>query len=140
MDEKDTSLPEKREDKLEQLLADLPDEKKQEITEYLFVHQGPLPTTEAFREYNQIVPGAALRILEMAEKEQEIRATDTRAFRANERVIIFGAILFGVLLLIVAGGAVYMGYTGVAIIFGIIAPILSFARFILRWIVSRNTP
>ena len=35
--------------------------------------EGPLPPPDALRQYNEIVPGAALRILEMAEKQSQHR-------------------------------------------------------------------
>ncbi len=47
-----------------------------EITAVL--HQGPLPHPEEFRRYDEALPGAADRILVMAEREQASRLDATR--------------------------------------------------------------
>jgi uncharacterized membrane protein len=41
--------------------------------EQIAIHQGPLPPPEHFRQYNDICPGAAERILAMAENEMTER-------------------------------------------------------------------
>lgn len=39
------------------------------------MYQGPLPTPEAFAGYNSVLPGAAERILSMAEVDQQLQKT-----------------------------------------------------------------
>lgn len=45
------------------------------------IHSGPLPAPETYAQYNEIHPGAAERILKMAEKEQSHR------HRSEDRII-----------------------------------------------------
>lgn len=46
-----------------------PSRQQQQITVTQQYHQGPLPPASVMRDYDQIVPGAAERILRMAESE-----------------------------------------------------------------------
>lgn len=73
-------------------------------------HIGPLPTPADFREHDAVVPGAADRILTMAEKEQDIRAEVV----GTERRRIAGSTLVGLATLAVAGIAVWKGIPYVA--------------------------
>ena len=42
------------------------------------IREGPLPPATDFAEYERILPGAADRIMSLAEKDQEIRARDNK--------------------------------------------------------------
>ena len=75
-----------------------------------YIHRGPLPDPKAFGQYETILPGAADRILTMAEKQQNHRmgieksVTDSDIQRANQGLIL-GFILF---LLFAIGGFVLL--------------------------------
>lgn len=50
-----------------------------------FMHAGPLPSVNEFAGYEQILPGAADRIIAMAEKSLDMEIEDRKAQRENER-------------------------------------------------------
>ena len=67
-----------KENPVEIILEAVPDNKKEEVKEALMIiksetYSGPIPPPRALAEYEQIQPGAADRILKMAEKQQEHR-------------------------------------------------------------------
>lgn len=65
---------------------------------------GPLPPPESLKQYDAIVPGAAERILLMAEKEMEHRhQRENRTLKYNGRLIIVSTIL-AFLCVILLGG------------------------------------
>lgn len=65
---------------------------------------GPLPPPESLKQYDVIVPGAAERILSMAEKEMEHRhQRENRTLKYNGRLIIVSTIL-AFLCVILLGG------------------------------------
>lgn len=89
-------------------------------------HIGPLPTPADFREYDAIVPGAANRILTMAEKEQDLRVDIV----GTERRRIAGSTLVGLATVAVAGLAVWKGIPYVAIPLGLAGVIVGLLRFV----------
>jgi len=82
-----------------------------QIQEY---HSGPLPPPGVIKQYNEIIPGSAERILKMAEKEQEHR------FEMNKQTISIDkwgqryAFLIATLGLSMSGFLAYLGETGFA--------------------------
>ena len=84
------------------ILNAVPESKKEEVKEALMVmrsemYSGPIPPPEALARYEEIQPGAADRILKMAEKQQEHRmALETKAIGGqvdqSKRGQIFGFI------------------------------------------------
>ena len=80
---------------------------------------GPLPTPDTLIKYDEIVPGAAERILSMAEKEMQHRhQKEDTLLKYNGRLIITSTI-FAFLCVIVLGGilafAIYVGSNTAAI-------------------------
>ena len=72
---------------------------------------GPLPIPEELAAYNEIIPGAAERILQMAEDEQNFRHdiskdTNTSTFSAIKRGQIFALIIS----IVCVSGTVLLGY------------------------------
>lgn len=66
------------ENPVEVILEAVPENKKEEVKEAIMVirsetYSGPIPPPRALAEYEQIQPGAADRILKMAEKQQDHR-------------------------------------------------------------------
>ena len=50
-----------------------------EVRRQMVSYEGPLPPSAEFGRYNEILPGAAERILAMAEREQEARLAAQKA-------------------------------------------------------------
>ena len=122
--------------------SELPAEKKAELVRVVLhygrYHEGPLPPAEEFSRYNEIVPGAGDRILGMAEKEQQMRANAQEKILSNERTKISGAILLGILLIVVATLALFEGNTPVAISFGLVGALTSAFRRILDFLIQKK--
>jgi len=70
---------------------------------------GPLPHPSLYREYDEILPGAAERILRMAEKEQDSLHRDRRSGRRADSLRTSGAILVSLALV---GGGVWVAWLG----------------------------
>jgi uncharacterized membrane protein len=96
------------EDILSKLPAGTPPEVV-EIIAYQAYYSGPLPPPTMFAKYDGVLPGAADRILAMAEKEQAIRKRDNGWILFNDGARVWGSIV--VSLALVAGG-VYCGAIG----------------------------
>lgn len=77
-------------------------------------HQGPLPLPEDLMKYNQVCPGAAERIIKMAENEQKVlnkvRLKEYRNLRAG---MILGFVSF-IFLVGLTGWVLYLGQSWVA--------------------------
>ncbi len=72
-------------------------------------YSGPLPTPQAFSEYDQALPGAAERILSMAEREQTHRhAIESGLLRMESRNSGLGLLAGFILGLIGLLGGIYM--------------------------------
>lgn len=76
-------------------------------------HQGPLPTPEMLREYEEVLPGLAERIVRLPEKEQEHRHDFSdiwlrREARLRDRGQIFGMIA----LVIILAFCAYLAWIG----------------------------
>ncbi len=57
--------------------------------------EGPLPPPEQLKQYEEVSPGFAERIVQMAEKEQDFRHRDTDRIRGMQRKIIGRGQVFG---------------------------------------------
>ncbi len=81
---------------------------------------GPLPEPDTLRQYNEIVPGAAERILKMAEDQQkhhhnqDNRQLDmySTALRADSRRSNLGLLAGFVITLAGLGGGIFLVYAG----------------------------
>ena len=98
----ETAKVQETESPVQVILDAVPESKKEEVKEALMIirsemYSGPIPPPEALARYEEIQPGAADRILKMAEKQQEHRmALETKAIGGqvdqSKRGQIFGFI------------------------------------------------
>ena len=106
--QKATQLDE--EQHLDDLLSKLPDGTPPEVVEmiaYQAYFSGPLPPPSMFTKYDQALPGAADRILQMAETEQGIRKRDNGWILFNDGARVWGSILVSLALV---GAAMFCAY------------------------------
>lgn len=67
-----------------EVLEGLPAEKRRKIERLLLAYSGPLPPPHMLERYEQVLPGAAERIFDMAESEQKHRHSwDTFSLSAS---------------------------------------------------------
>lgn len=103
-----TELTSQTPEEIDVILKDVPEEYRERI-QCAIVHQsqrsvfqGPLPPPEIFAKYDSILPGAAERILAMAEKEQNHRInSDEKIIKGQIKQFSIGQIL-GFILCILA--------------------------------------
>lgn len=92
-------------------------------------YSGPLPHPEALERYEQIVPGAAERIISMAEKEMEHRHKNEMMLSRNVVRTTFTSIVFAFISVLILSGLVffslYKGYdkVGASIAVGAISAV-----------------
>jgi uncharacterized membrane protein len=71
-------------------------------------HEGPLPHPKLFQEYDAVLPGAAERILSMAEKQASHRQNlELTVVKAGSRDSLIGLIFGFILGLFTVGGGIY---------------------------------
>ena len=96
------------------LLSKSTSENKKVLLQASRFHKGPLPLPEDLMKYNQICPGAAQRIIKMAENEQKVfnklRLKEYRNYRAG---MVFGFISF-IFLVCLTGWSLFLGQSWVA--------------------------
>lgn len=74
---------------------------------------GPLPHPEHFALYDETLPGAAERILRMAEKEQDHRhAWERTELRWEMGLAAVGQLVVSFVALLIAGGIIYLALDG----------------------------
>jgi uncharacterized membrane protein len=94
-------------------------------------HLGPLPDPETLKEYNEILPDAAERILRMAEKSQEHHESIEKKFVNNDIKIMSRGQIFALVIslssFIIATICAFLGQTeiGVAVVGPALAALVS---------------
>lgn len=95
-----------------------PAERNSQLVQVEQHYSGPLPRPEDLAKYDQIVPGAAERIINMAEREMDHRhKTDNKTTKNIVRVTLLGIIFAFISVLILSGlvgYALYKGFDSVA--------------------------
>ena len=85
----------------------------QQLSSQLAIHSGPLPHPSILEEYDRVLPGAAERILTMAESQSNHRqALETKYLGTESRNSLLGIIcglLLGLVGLSAAGICIYAG-------------------------------
>ena len=94
-------------------------------------HSGPLPSSHEFRGYNDVVPGAADRLLRMAEKEQSHRqalenkvvAGELKLKSRGQQFALASLIVMLVVIALIAywGHAVAATTIGTSVVVGVVA-------------------
>ena len=98
--------------KVKQVLDKVPENVREEVVSVLVesYFAGPLPPPDFLREYENIIPGAADRILKLAEKEQDSRVKRISSVSFIEKLHTVGAIIVNIAIpvtLICGGGFFY---------------------------------
>ena len=119
-------------------LDEVPKERKPKILRTLLVqrveqYSGPIPHPEDFGRYEEILPGAADRILTLTERNyQDVQRNESAQIR-NEKSKINGSILVNVLMLCIAGIGAYQDNVIIALPFGLMGSLNFFLRQILQF-------
>lgn len=100
-----------------EILESLPPEQVLAVIKSAY-HSGPVPSPQALQQYNDILPGLADRLVTMAEKEQSIRAGETRHFSWNVTLKVFASVIVSLAMVL---GGVYCAIIGEPTVGGIIA-------------------
>lgn len=115
--------PESYESDPEIIDPDFPSQGMATASHYLVERSAPLPTVEEFGGYDQVLPGAADRILQMAEKSMEARHEAIRAdaevqqsiassVRSAAKIAERQQLIFAALALIALVGSFFLGWHG----------------------------
>ena len=138
----ETAKVQETESPVQVILDAVPESKKEEVKEALMIirsemYSGPIPPPEALARYEEIQPGAADRILKMAEKQQEHRmALETKAIGGqvdqSKRGQLFGFILVFVCIAVAVFFAVYFGMTAFAVTFLCVTMVSVVGLFVTR--------
>lgn len=96
--------------------GELQTREEQETQQEIVRYSGPLPDAESFRKYEQVLPGAADRILTMSEKEQDKDIDRGKQQIKLESKRISSVTFISVLVLAASAYAMSLGYSWVAII------------------------
>lgn len=103
-----------------QIFAKMPAEKRHKIVRELTlqvkqtIHSGPIPDAETLRQYNDIIPDGANRIMIMAEKQAEHRMSlEKKVVGSQSTQSLIGqifALIIGIFALSVSGYCISQGY------------------------------
>lgn len=102
---------------------------------------GPLPPPETLAQYDKIVPGAAERIISMAEKEMEHRhKSEDKTTKSIIATTTFSIIFAFVSVLVLCGIVIYALYRGFDGVAGVIATgaIAAVAGVFIGWARKRK--
>ncbi len=141
--DKEIPLPTEVED-IKRKLEQLPEDSRVEVlsrftpievtSEVTSVHRGPLPPPESFRGYEEILPGAAERILVIAEKEQQIRHEGQKGAIFNDRLRILSSWTTSIGLLVLCGFIAFgTGQVIASLPFGLAGSLVAMFRLWLRY-------
>lgn len=83
------------------------------VARHTLLHQGPLPHPAILKQYNDVVPGAAERIIKMAE-QQAMHRQDLEAhiIRTDTLKSLLGMVFGFVIALVGFGGGLYAAFAG----------------------------
>lgn len=127
---------------IKEVIESLPEEQKLEVlgkaTSISLSYSGPLPHPADLEEYERILPGAADRILSMAEKEQALRESHSIDHFRGMRIQVHWAGVAAVGLLVVAGIAAWFGNEMIALPLGLVG-LMSLIIQMISGLISKKT-
>jgi len=109
------------------------------VARKMTIHSGPLPPAESFEHYEKILPGAADRILTMAESQSghrqkiELRVVSLEGLRS-----ILGIIFAFLVVVISMGSGIYLTIEGKTLV-GILIPGAALASIVATFIYEKKT-
>lgn len=75
-------------------------------------YSGPIPHPQLLKEFNDVIPNGADRIMTMAEKQSEHRISlEEKLVNANNRDSLLGVVFGGVIALLIVLGTIFLIYT-----------------------------
>ena len=111
--------------------GDLETHREEQSKNQIVGYSGPLPDAESFRRYENVLPGAADRILTMAEKEQQRHMESQNQFTKLEEKRISTVKTVSILTLLVSVYAMYLGHGWIAITGLGVSLLAAISRFFL---------
>ncbi|ERO40943.1 DUF2335 domain-containing protein [Lactiplantibacillus plantarum] len=100
------------EEEKKRLFSQLPEKTRMTIARSQ-VFSGPLPPPQQLKEYNDVLPGAADRILKMAERQSEHRQKmEGQVVESNTKNSRLGVIFAFLLGAMIIGGGIYLAAIG----------------------------
>lgn len=109
---------EKKEDILE-LIEEAPEEEKDKIIEMAFKthYSGPIPPPELLKEFDNIIPNGADRILKLAENQSSHRQEVEKSIvNAKNRDSFLGVLFAGIMGIIGLLGGIFLIYQGHSVV------------------------
>jgi uncharacterized membrane protein len=83
------------------------------IARHTWVHQGPLPSPALLKQYDEVVPGAAERIMTMAENQAQHRQElEASVIRTDNLKSLLGMVFGFVIALVGFGGGLFAAFSG----------------------------
>ncbi|WP_114349661.1 DUF2335 domain-containing protein [Paracoccus lutimaris] len=82
------------------------------------IHSGPVPSAGELQRYEDVLPGLANRLVNLAEKEQGIRGRDTAHFNWNVTLKVLASVVVSLAMVL---GGVYCAAIGQPEVGGVIA-------------------
>ncbi|MDR1205511.1 MAG: DUF2335 domain-containing protein [Peptococcaceae bacterium] len=96
----------------------VPDNRTQGVL-YSHIHSGPLPSPEILQGYESVLPGAADRIIAMAEKQAQHRQEIEKiAYRSESRNSFTGVVMAGAVVVLISVPAILSGNAVIAGLLG----------------------
>lgn len=120
------------------LIESQPSEIQEEIAENILARQvqsvnysGPIPHPILLKEFNEVIPDGANRIMVMAETQAEHRQKlESKMIEANNRDSLLGVIFGGSIGLLAVGGSIFLiaidkSIAGLAVMFSALATLVA---------------
>lgn len=103
-----------------EILEALPDDTPAEVRAVIrrAFHSGPVPSAGELQRYENVLPGLANRLVAMAEKEQDIRKSDSKHFNWNVTLKVSASVIVSLAMVL---GGVYCAVIGEPAVGGVIA-------------------
>ncbi|VTY27960.1 Uncharacterised protein [Streptococcus parasanguinis] len=118
-------------DQVTEYIKKQPDDVQEKVADILLArrvesmsYSGPIPHPMLLKEFNDVIPNGADRIMAMAEKQSEHRINiEDKVVNANNRDSFLGVVFAGIIAILIVLGAIFLIYNkrsiqGFAILIG----------------------